>query len=121
MDSAPGPFSRTRTRIPFAAPVTLTVGLAEHTYRSAYDISMNGVFVSTVRPLSSGTRARFAILLRVGMRQEAIEGECEVVRVVSLDDGLSGENPGPGMGLKFLELKEGNGEKLYQLIRHNSP
>jgi len=115
------PFSRTRTRVRFAAPVTLTVGLAEHAYRSAYDISMNGVFVSTIRPLLSGTRARFTVLLQVGMRRETIEGECEVVRVVSLDDGLSGENPGPGMGLKFLELKEDNGEKLYQVIRHNSP
>ncbi|MDH5756061.1 MAG: PilZ domain-containing protein [Nitrospinota bacterium] len=120
MDSASSPFSRTRTRVLFSAPVTITVGQEQHSYRSAYDISMNGVFVRTIRPLSSGLRARFAVHLAVGMRKEAIKGECEVVRVVSLDDGLSGENPGPGMGLKFIELEEDGGAELYQLIRHNS-
>jgi len=120
MTAPSGPFSRSRVRIHFTAPVTLYTPEEDRAYDGCCDLSMNGLFIRTARPMALGTRARFTIHLAAGMRHQSIEGECEVVRVEPVDDGLSGENPGPGMGLKFLDLEEGHAEILYQLIRQNS-
>lgn len=59
--------------------------------------------------------------LSMGMRTDCITGQCEVIREVSLDDGLSEEDPGPGIGLKFTELEPESSRKLFQVIRYNQP
>jgi hypothetical protein len=115
------PFSRAAARVPFTAPVTLMAGETAHRYPGMYDISVNGALIRTVRPLPPGALASFSIHLAVGMRKETIEGQCQVVRVISVDDGLCGEEPGPGMGIKFLELAGGGAGFLHRLILHNSP
>jgi len=112
---------RRHPRVWFNTTVTLDTDGKTYTYDRSSDISMNGVFVKTARPLPLGARARFSLLLSVGMRKEEIKGKCEVVRVVSLDDGLSEDTPGPGMGLKFIFLEDESSALLYQVIRHNQP
>lgn len=112
---------RERSRVRFEASITLAHGDRELVYNRTHDISMNGVYVLTAKPLPLGTGADFQLTLGVGMRRDVIKGRCEVVRVVSLDDGLSGETPGPGMGLKFTEIEPDSSVTLYRIIRLNQP
>lgn len=122
MDRAPqDQGGRSRSRVHFETKITVEAGGESHVYQRTHDLSMNGVFVKTVKPLPLGTRGRFALTLSAGMRQEIIKGVCEVARVVPLDDGLSESEHGPGMGLKFIELEPESSRMLYMVIRHNQP
>ncbi len=112
---------RLRKRVPFETSITIEYGGESVTYRQTYDISMNGVFVRTAKPLPVGLKGSFVITLSVGMRNDRIVGRCEVVRSVSIDDGLSEEDPGLGMGLKFIKLEPDSSIMLYQIIRYNQP
>lgn len=112
---------RYRLRVPFETTITLEHGGKSLTYNRTHDVSMNGVYVRTAQPLPVGIRAAFRMILAVGMRHETIVGECEVARSVSLDDGLSEEEPGPGMGLKFVSLEPESSETLFNIIRYNQP
>lgn len=122
MDRTPqGQGGRGRSRVHFETRVTVETGGESHVYQRTHDLSMNGVFVKTVKPLPLGARGRFALTLSAGMKQEVIKGVCEVARVVSLDDGLSESEQGPGMGLKFVELEPESSRMLYMVIRYNQP
>ena len=110
---------RLRPRVNFETKITLEVGGKDYTYQHTHDVSMNGVFVSTAKPLPVGTAGAFTLTLSVGMRREAIKGLFEVVRVVSLDEGLSDTERGAGMGLKFKELEPESSRLLYNVIRYN--
>lgn len=112
---------RERARVHFESSIVLTHDGRELAYQRTHDISMNGVYVLTAKPLPLGLEAGFELTLSVGMRQDVIKGRCEVVRVVSLDDGLSEEAPGPGMGLKFTEIEPDSSVTLYRIIRLNQP
>jgi len=112
---------RSRARVPFETTITLEHGGQSLTYNRTHDVSMNGVYVRTAQPLPVGIRAAFRMVLAVGMRHETITGECVVARSISLDDGLSEEEPGPGMGLKFISLDPESSETLFNIIRYNQP
>lgn len=116
-DRGEGP--RRQKRVPFTAPIRLTHDDETVEYPKTGDLSMKGVFVQTVRPLPVGTVGRFALLLEAGMRQECIEGAFEVVRVVSVDDGFSEDENGPGMAVKFKEIGDDSSLLLYEVVRHN--
>ncbi len=122
MDKNAGDKARRKcARVGFETTISLEVGDKTYNYDRTYDVSMNGIFVSTAQPLDLGVTARFVMKLAVGMRNEEIKGSCLVVRTISFDDGLSGETPGPGMALKFTDLDDDSGAMLYQIIRHNQP
>ena len=114
-------YKRKRSRVHFETSISLFLDDQIKTYQRTYDVSMNGVFVKTATAVELGTACKFHLTLSVGMRKEIIKGECEVVRIVSMDDGLSEELPGPGMALKFIELEPESSELLFQIIRHNEP
>ncbi len=111
---------RLRSRIDFVGLLILTHDGKDIEYTNTHDISMNGVFAMTAKPLPIGTEGRFRFVLSAGMRQETIVGRYEVVRVVGLDDGFTKENPGPGMGLKFLDFEDDSSELLFNVIRYNN-
>jgi len=112
---------RLRKRVPFETTITIEYDDKTVEYKHSYDISMNGVFIRTGQTLPVGTRGSFTMKLSMGMRAEWITGQCEVIRSVSLDDGLSEEDPGPGIGVKFIDLEPESSRKLYHVIRYNQP
>ncbi|MBF0291981.1 MAG: PilZ domain-containing protein [Nitrospinae bacterium] len=112
---------RTRNRVPFTTEIVVNHEGKALVYKRTHDISMNGVFVSTAKPLKMGVKGEFSIILSAGMRKEKINGMYEVVRIISVDDGLSDPKTGPGMGLKFTGLEPESSELLYNLIQHNQP
>lgn len=112
---------RTRNRVPFTTEIVVHHEGKALVYKRTHDVSMNGVFVSTAKPLSMGVKGEFSIILSAGMRKEKINGMYEVVRIISVDDGLSDPKTGPGMGLKFTGLEPESSELLYNLIQYNQP
>jgi len=81
------------------------------------NISVMGIFIQTLDPLMPGTRLR----LRFTPPPEAtgvdgsIELEGEVVWINPFRPG--GDNPNPGMGVRFLSLTPDQREKLVELVR----
>ena len=112
---------RIRGRVPFTTEIVVNYHGEALTYKRTHDVSMNGVFVSTAKPLPMGVKGEFSIALSAGMRKEKINGMYEVVRIISVDDGLSDPKTGPGMGLKFTGLEPESSELLYHLIQYNQP
>jgi hypothetical protein len=112
---------RIRGRVPFTTEIVVNHEGEALLYKRTHDVSMNGVFVSTAKPLPMGTKGEFSIVLSAGMRKEKINGMYEVVRIISVDDGLSDPKTGPGMGLKFTGLEPESSELLYNLIQYNQP
>lgn len=110
---------RLRPRVPFKTHIVLESAGEEFEYTRTFDVSMNGVYVSTVKPLSMGTTGEFVLTLSVGMRKEPITGRYEVIRVMSMDDGLSDRERGPGMGVKFTMLEPESSEFLFNIVRYN--
>lgn len=81
------------------------------------NISVMGIFIQTLEPLMPGTRLR----LRFSPPAEAtgvdgtIELEGEVVWINPFRPG--GDNPNPGMGVRFLSLTPDQRETLVELVR----
>jgi len=123
MKKGPGKenIKRTHNRVPFTTEIVVANEGKSVVYKRTHDVSMNGVFVSTAKPLPMGARGDFSIVLSAGMHKEKINGLYEVVRVISVDDGLSDPKTGAGMGLKFSELEPESSELLYNLIQYNQP
>lgn len=81
-------------------------------YASIANISEMGIFVRTVEPLRVGT------LLRLGFAapgEEAFELEGCVAWVNRVREG--GDNPNPGMGVRFVELTAEARERIVSVIR----
>ncbi len=110
---------RRQKRVHFTTRILLTHQKTVTEYPKTSDISMNGVFVRTVRPLALGSTGRFTLILEAGMRQERIEGDYEVVRVVSVDDGFSDDETGAGMAVKFAAIEPESSLLLYEVVRYN--
>ncbi|VAX15892.1 hypothetical protein MNBD_NITROSPINAE02-1274 [hydrothermal vent metagenome] len=113
--------NRRRKRVHFETKITLLFEQKEYVFQRTFDVSMNGIFVKTVKPLPMGAIMPFKMTLSVGMRREEVKGRCEVVRIVSLDDGLSDSERGAGMGLSFIEIDPDSSEILYNIVRYNQP
>ncbi|MBI5813986.1 MAG: PilZ domain-containing protein [Nitrospinae bacterium] len=112
---------RGRRRVRFLTEIEVESAGKSATYKRTHDVSMNGVFVSTARPLPIGTKGKFTLVLSAGMRKEKISGTYEVVRHVPIDEGLSDPDQGGGMGLKFVEIDPEGSELLFQVIQYNQP
>ncbi|VAX20849.1 hypothetical protein MNBD_NITROSPINAE01-1035 [hydrothermal vent metagenome] len=110
---------RLRARVPFKTKISLELDGDEHEYGRTFDVSMNGVYVSTAKPLPVESTGEFVMTLSVGMRREQVTGRYEIIRVMSMDDGLSDTERGPGMGVKFTMLEPESSELLFNIIRYN--
>lgn len=81
-------------------------------YASIANISEMGIFVRTVEPLRVGTLLRLAFAPPNG---EAFTLQGCVAWVNRLREG--GDNPNPGMGVRFIELSLDDRERLVEIVR----
>jgi type IV pilus assembly protein PilZ len=81
-------------------------------FASITNISAMGIFVRTTEPLKPGTR----LLLNFappGSESFKLEGTVAWVNPLRPD----GDNPNPGMGIRFINLKPEERERLVEVIR----
>jgi type IV pilus assembly protein PilZ len=88
--------------------------IAEDTflYASIANISAMGIFVKTVDPLPVGTRLVLSFA-PPGYEPFKLEGEVAWINPVRAD----GDNPNPGMGLRFVNLRPDDRERLVEIVR----
>jgi type IV pilus assembly protein PilZ len=81
-------------------------------FASITNISEMGIFVRTTEPLKPGTRLRLSFA-PPGSASFKLEGAVAWVNNLRPD----GDNPNPGMGIKFINLKPEERERLVEVIR----
>jgi type IV pilus assembly protein PilZ len=81
-------------------------------FASITNISEMGIFVRTTEPLESGTRLRLNFS-PPGMAAFQMEGTVTWINPLRSD----GDNPNPGMGIKFINLTMDQRERLVEVIR----
>jgi len=81
-------------------------------FASITNISEMGIFVRTTEPLRTGTRLRLTFA-PPGVTGFQLEGA--VAWINPLRD--NGDNPNPGMGIKFINLTLDQRERLVEVIR----
>jgi type IV pilus assembly protein PilZ len=81
-------------------------------YASIANISAMGIFVKTVDPLPVGTRLVLTFA-PPGYESFKLEGQVAWINAVR-DDG---DNPNPGMGVRFVNLQPDERERLVEVIR----
>lgn len=81
-------------------------------YASITNISEMGIFVRTTEPLRLNTKLRLSFA-PPGAEPFKLEG------VVAWVNNLreNGDNPNPGMGIKFIDLQMADRERLVEVIR----
>ncbi len=81
-------------------------------YASITNISEMGIFVRTTEPLKVGTKLRLAFA-PPGAEAFKLEGCVAWINPVR----ANGDNPNPGMGIRFLDLSPADRERLVDVIR----
>jgi type IV pilus assembly protein PilZ len=81
-------------------------------YASIANISAMGIFVKTTDPLSVGARIVMSFE-PPGYQPFKLEGEVAWINAVRAD----GDNPNPGMGVRFVNLLPDDRERLVEVIR----
>ncbi len=81
-------------------------------YASIANISAMGIFVKTTQPLRTGTRLVLSFA-PPGAMSFKLEGTVAWINSVRPD----GDNPNPGMGIRFVDLKPEERERLVEVIR----
>jgi type IV pilus assembly protein PilZ len=81
-------------------------------FASITNISAMGIFVRTTQPLGKGTRLLLSFAAP-GARSFKLEGTVAWINVVRPD----GDNPNPGMGIRFINLRPEDRERLVDVIQ----
>jgi type IV pilus assembly protein PilZ len=81
-------------------------------YASITNISEMGIFVRTVEPLKLNTKLRLTFA-PPGAESFQLEGSVAWVNCVR----ENGDNPNPGMGIRFMNLHLDERERLVEVIR----
>jgi type IV pilus assembly protein PilZ len=81
-------------------------------YASIANISAMGIFVKTIDPLAVGTRLVLSFE-PPGYESFKLEGQVAWINAVRAD----GDNPNPGMGVRFVNLRPDDRERLVEVIR----
>lgn len=81
-------------------------------YASITNISAMGIFVKTTDPATVGTKLVLSFA-PPGVTPFKLEGHVAWVNVVRPD----GDNPNPGMGVRFVNLKPEERERLVEVVR----
>lgn len=81
-------------------------------YASITNISEMGIFVRTTDPLMIGTKLRLSFS-PPGAEGFKLEGSVAWVNLVR----ANGDNPNPGMGIRFVNLQLDQRERLVEVIR----
>jgi type IV pilus assembly protein PilZ len=81
-------------------------------YAAITNISAMGIFVKTTDPLAIGTRLMLTFE-PPGYEPFKLEGHVAWINPVR----ANGDNPNPGMGVRFINLHPENRERLVEVIR----
>ncbi|MGO8995057.1 MAG: TIGR02266 family protein [Polyangiaceae bacterium] len=81
-------------------------------YASIANISQMGIFVRTIEPLEIGTRMNLTFA-PPGYEPFKLEGVVAWVNPLR----VGGDNPNPGMGIRFIDLTLDQRESLVEVIR----
>ena len=81
-------------------------------YASIANISEMGIFVRSEEPLALGTRINLAFA-PPGHEPFRLVGEVAWINPVR----ANGDNPNPGMGVRFIDLTPDNRERLVEVVR----
>ncbi|AKV01719.1 hypothetical protein AKJ09_08382 [Labilithrix luteola] len=81
-------------------------------YASITNISEMGIFVRTTEPLKIGTKLRLSFA-PPGAEGFKLEGAVAWVNLLR----ANGDNPNPGMGIRFVNLQLEQRERLVEVIR----
>ena len=81
-------------------------------YASIANISAMGIFVKTIEPLAVGTRLVLSFA-PPGYEPFKLHGKVAWINRVRPD----GDNPNPGMGVRFVDLQPEDRERLVEVIR----
>jgi type IV pilus assembly protein PilZ len=81
-------------------------------FASITNISEMGIFVRTTEPLKVGTKLRLAFA-PPGVDSFKLEGCVAWINPLR----ANGDNPNPGMGIRFVELTPDDRERLVEVIR----
>jgi len=81
-------------------------------YASIANISAMGIFVKTTEPAAIGTKLVLSFE-PPGSQPFKLEGEVAWINSVRPD----GDNPNPGMGVRFINLHADERERLVEVIR----
>jgi len=81
-------------------------------YASITNISEMGIFVKSVEPLELGTKLELAFS-PPGHEGFRLAGEVAWINPVR----KNGDNPNPGMGIRFIDLTPENRERLVEVVR----
>ncbi len=81
-------------------------------YASIANISEMGIFVRSLEPLALGTRVALAFA-PPGHEPFRLAGEVAWINPVRKD----GDNPNPGMGIRFIDLTPPERERLVEVVR----
>ena len=82
-------------------------------YASITNISEMGIFVRTTDPLKLNTKLRLTFAPPGGEQGFQLEGCVAWVNCVR----ENGDNPNPGMGIRFVDLRPDERERLVDVIR----
>jgi type IV pilus assembly protein PilZ len=105
-----GPERRSHDRIPVSWPVDFQ-SENNFLYSTITNISAMGIFVYSRSPLARGTRIQLSFA-PPGEEPFSLAGEVAWVNPWR-DDG---DNPNPGMGVRFVELSPKQRERLVELV-----
>jgi type IV pilus assembly protein PilZ len=81
-------------------------------YASIANISEMGIFVKSTEPLALGAKVLLTFA-PPGHEAFRLAGEVAWINPVRKD----GDNPNPGMGLRFIDLTADNRERLVEVVR----
>jgi uncharacterized protein (TIGR02266 family) len=81
-------------------------------YASIANISAMGIFVQTIDPIPVGTRVVLSFE-PPGYKSFKLEGQVAWINAVR----PNGDNPNPGMGLRFVNLRLEDRERLVEVVR----
>jgi type IV pilus assembly protein PilZ len=81
-------------------------------YASITNISAMGIFVKTMDPVAVGTQLVLAFE-PPGYESFKLEGEVAWINALR----PNGDNPNPGMGIRFVNLRPEDRERLVEVIR----
>jgi type IV pilus assembly protein PilZ len=81
-------------------------------YAAIANISEMGIFVRSIDPLKLGTKLSLAFS-PPGHESFKLDGEVAWINPVRKD----GDNPNPGMGIRFIDLTPENRERLVEVVR----
>lgn len=107
---ASGQDRRTYDRIPVSWDVDCTTQ-ETFLYASIANISAMGIFIRTEKPLTVGTEMDLSFE-PPGHEPFRLRGQVAWINPVRAD----GDNPNPGMGIRFLELTPEDRERLVDVV-----